>query len=377
MLFRSSIGTQALDVIKAHPGAFSVEVLTANNNVELLIEQALKYQPNIVAIANKDNYPLLRDALAGEPIKVYAGAEAISQVAATGTVDMVLSSMVGFSGLLPTIRALEAGISVALANKETLVVAGDLIMDLSHSKNAALIPVDSEHSAIFQCLQGEQNNPVEKIMLTASGGPFRGKSVDFLRKVTRCQALNHPNWKMGDKVTIDSASLMNKGLEAIEARWLFNLKPEQIEVVVHPQSIIHSMVQFADGSIKAQMGLPDMRLPIQYALSYPNRLRSSLPRFKFADFPSLTFEKADVDVFRNLSMAFEAMRQGGNMPCALNAANEVAVDAFLSGKSGFVEMSSIIEQSIAKCGFIAKPSFSDYIETDKEARALASSLIRI
>jgi 1-deoxy-D-xylulose-5-phosphate reductoisomerase len=371
-----SIGTQALDVIKAHPGAFSVEVLTANNNVELLIEQALKYQPNIVAIANKDNYPLLRDALAGEPIKVYAGAEAISQVAATGTVDMVLSSMVGFSGLLPTIRALEAGISVALANKETLVVAGDLIMDLSHSKNAALIPVDSEHSAIFQCLQGEQNNPVEKIMLTASGGPFRGKSVDFLRKVTRCQALNHPNWKMGDKVTIDSASLMNKGLEAIEARWLFNLKPEQIEVVVHPQSIIHSMVQFADGSIKAQMGLPDMRLPIQYALSYPNRLRSSLPRFKFADFPSLTFEKADVDVFRNLSMAFEAMRQGGNMPCALNAANEVAVDAFLSGKSGFVEMSSIIEQSIAKCGFIAKPSFSDYIETDKEARALASSLIR-
>ena len=372
-----SIGTQALDVIKAHPGAFSVEVLTANNNVELLIEQALKYQPNIVAIANKDNYPLLRDALAGEPIKVYAGAEAISQVAATGTVDMVLSSMVGFSGLLPTIRALEAGISVALANKETLVVAGDLIMDLSHSKNAALIPVDSEHSAIFQCLQGEQNNPVEKIMLTASGGPFRGKSVDFLRKVTRCQALNHPNWKMGDKVTIDSASLMNKGLEAIEARWLFNLKPEQIEVVVHPQSIIHSMVQFADGSIKAQMGLPDMRLPIQYALSYPNRLRSSLPRFKFADFPSLTFEKADVDVFRNLSMAFEAMRQGGNMPCALNAANEVAADAFLSGKSGFVEMSSIIEQSIAKCGFIAKPSFSDYIETDKEARALASSLIRI
>lgn len=371
-----SIGTQALDVIKAHPGAFSVEVLTANNNVELLIEQALKYQPNIVAIANKDNYPLLRDALAGEPIKVYAGAEAISQVAATGTVDMVLSSMVGFSGLLPTIRALEAGISVALANKETLVVAGDLIMDLSHSKNAALIPVDSEHSAIFQCLQGEQNNPVEKIMLTASGGPFRGKSVDFLRKVTRCQALNHPNWKMGDKVTIDSASLMNKGLEAIEARWLFNLKPEQIEVVVHPQSIIHSMVQFADGSIKAQMGLPDMRLPIQYALSYPNRLRSSLPRFKFADFPSLTFEKADVDVFRNLSMAFEAMRQGGNMPCALNAANEVAVDAFLSGKSGFVEMSSIIEQSIAKCGFIAKPSFSDYIETDKEARALASSLVR-
>lgn len=371
-----SIGTQALDVIKAHPGAFSVEVLTANNNVELLIEQALKYQPNIVAIANKDNYPLLRDALAREPIKVYAGAEAISQVAATGTVDMVLSSMVGFSGLLPTIRALEAGISVALANKETLVVAGDLIMDLSHRKNAALIPVDSEHSAIFQCLQGEQNNPVEKIMLTASGGPFRGKSVDFLRKVTRCQALNHPNWKMGDKVTIDSASLMNKGLEAIEARWLFNLKPEQIEVVVHPQSIIHSMVQFADGSIKAQMGLPDMRLPIQYALSYPNRLRSSLPRFKFADFPSLTFEKADVDVFRNLSMAFEAMRQGGNMPCALNAANEVAVDAFLSGKSGFVEMSSIIEQSIAKCGFIAKPSFSDYIETDKEARALASSLIR-
>ncbi len=372
-----SIGTQALEVIDAHPDLFSVEVLTANNNVGLLIQQAIKYKPNIVAIGNKNLYPVLKDALANEPIKVYSGAEAISQVAATGTVDMVLSSLVGFSGLLPTIRALEAGIPVALANKETLVVAGDIVMELSRKNNAPVVPVDSEHSAIFQCLQGEQHNAIEKITLTASGGPFRGKNVEFLRKVTRCQALNHPNWKMGDKVTIDSASLMNKGLEAIEARWLFDLTPDQIDVVVHPQSIIHSLIHFIDGSVKAQMGLPDMRLPIQYALGYPTRLKSNLPRFDFSAYPELTFEKADIKVFRNLAMAFEVMRLGGNMPCAMNAANEVAVAAFLNGRSGFVEMSSIIEQSIAKCSFIAKPSFDDYVATDREVRAIASSFVRM
>jgi len=372
-----SIGTQALEVIDAHPDLFSVEVLTANNNVDLLIQQAIKYKPNIVAIGNKNLYPVLKDALANEPIKVYSGAEAISQVAATGTVDMVLCSLVGFSGLLPTIRALEAGIPVALANKETLVVAGDIVMELSRKNNAPVVPVDSEHSAIFQCLQGEQHNAIEKITLTASGGPFRGKNVEFLRKVTRCQALNHPNWKMGDKVTIDSASLMNKGLEAIEARWLFDLTPDQIDVVVHPQSIIHSLIHFIDGSVKAQMGLPDMRLPIQYALGYPTRLKSNLPRFDFSAYPELTFEKADIKVFRNLAMAFEVMRLGGNMPCAMNAANEVAVAAFLNGRSGFVEMSSIIEQSIAKCSFIAKPSFDDYVATDREVRAIASSFVRM
>lgn len=372
-----SIGTQALEVIDTHPDLFSVEVLTANNNVDLLIQQAIKYKPNIVAIGNKNLYPVLKDALANEPIKVYSGAEAISQVAATGTVDMVLSSLVGFSGLLPTIRALEAGIPVALANKETLVVAGDIVMELSRKNNAPVVPVDSEHSAIFQCLQGEQHNAIEKITLTASGGPFRGKNVEFLRKVTRCQALNHPNWKMGDKVTIDSASLMNKGLEAIEARWLFDLTPDQIDVVVHPQSIIHSLIHFIDGSVKAQMGLPDMRLPIQYALGYPTRLKSNLPRFDFSAYPELTFEKADIKVFRNLAMAFEVMRLGGNMPCAMNAANEVAVAAFLNGRSGFVEMSSIIEQSIAKCSFIAKPSFDDYVATDREVRAIASSFVRM
>lgn len=371
-----SIGTQALDVVDNHPERFSVEVLTANNNVELLVQQAKKYQPNVVVIGNPDKYSIVKEALVADPIKVYAGIEAVAQVAAMSNIDMVLSAMVGFAGLLPTFRALEAGIPVALANKETLVVAGELIMEMAAMKKVPLIPVDSEHSAIFQCLEGEKNNPVEKILLTASGGPFRGKSVDFLRKVTRCQALNHPNWKMGNKITIDSASLMNKGLEAIEAKWLFNLKPSQIEVVVHPQSIVHSMVQFTDGSIKAQMGLPDMRLPIQYAMGYPQRLANTFPRFSFADYPALTFEKADVSVFRNLSVAFEAMEKGGNVPCVMNAANEVAVDAFLNGKSGFVEMSSIIEQTIEKATFIAKPGLSDYLESDKEARTIAASLIR-
>ncbi|TCO07984.1 1-deoxy-D-xylulose-5-phosphate reductoisomerase [Natronoflexus pectinivorans] len=371
-----SIGTQALEVIKTHPELFSIEVLTANNNVELLAKQAKEYQPNVVVIGNKEKYDELKEALSNEPIKIYAGEQAIEQVAAMSTIDMVLTSMVGFSGLLPTIRAVEAGIPVALANKETLVVAGDLIMELAAKKQIPVIPVDSEHSAIFQCLQGEKGNIIEKIMLTASGGPFRGKSVDFLKKVTKCQALNHPNWKMGDKITIDSASLMNKGLEAIEARWLFNLQPDQIEIVVHPQSIIHSMVQFTDGSIKAQMGLPDMRLPIQYAMAYPRRIENSFPRFNFSDYPSLTFEKADVHVFKNLSLAFEAMRQGGNAPCVLNAANEIVVDAFLRGRTGFLEMSHIIEKTIEKSTFIDKPMFQDYLETDAEARRIATEMIK-
>ena len=371
-----SIGTQALEVVDAHPDRFSVEVLTANNNVDLLATQALKYQPNMVAIGNEALYPQLKSLLEPEGIKVFAGAEAIAQLAAVSTNDMVLTSLVGFAGLLPTVRALEAGIPVALANKETLVVAGELIMDLARRKGVPVLPVDSEHSAIFQCLQGEAENPVEKILLTASGGPFRGKNVDFLRKVTRCQALNHPNWKMGDKITIDSASLMNKGLEAIEARWLFNVQPKQIEIVVHPQSIVHSMVQFSDGSIKAQMGLPDMRLPIQYALGYPERLPNSFPRFNFMDFPALTFEQADVAVFRNLAMAYEAMERGGNAPCVLNAANEVAVAAFLKGKAGFVEMSTIIEQTLARASFKSDCSLNDYVESDREARELATSLVR-
>ena len=371
-----SIGTQALDVVDNHPDRFSVEVLTANNNVELLVKQAKKYQPNIVVIANPDKYSTVKEALAADPIKVYAGVEAVAQVAAMSNIDMVLSAMVGFAGLLPTFRALEAGIPVALANKETLVVAGELIMEMASMKKVPLIPVDSEHSAIFQCLEGEKNNPVEKILLTASGGPFRGEGVDFLRKVTKCQALNHPNWKMGNKITIDSASLMNKGLEAIEAKWLFNVKPSQIEVVVHPQSIVHSMVQFTDGSIKAQMGLPDMRLPIQYAMGYPQRLSNPFPRFSFADYPALSFEKADVAVFRNLSIAFEAMERGGNAPCVMNAANEVAVAAFLNEKCGFVEMSAIIEQTIEKATFMARPGLSDYLESDREARRIAGSLLR-
>lgn len=371
-----SIGTQALEVVDANPGLFTVEVLTANNNVDILISQAKKYQPNIVVIANSDKYSYLKEALAGEPIKVYAGVESVSQVAAMSNIDMVLSAMVGFAGLLPTYRALEAGIPVALANKETLVVAGELIMEMASLKNIPLIPVDSEHSAIFQCLEGEKDNKVEKILLTASGGPFRGKDINYLQKATISQALNHPNWKMGNKITIDSASMMNKGLEVIEAKWLFNLHPSQIEVVVHPQSIIHSMVQFTDGSVKAQMGLPDMRLPIQYALGYPQRITSMFPRLNFSDYPSLTFEKADVSVFRNLSIAFAALERGGNTCCALNAANEVAVDAFLNGKSAFLEMSSIIEKTIEKVSFIQKPCFKDYVETDKEARTIAASFVR-
>lgn len=370
-----SIGTQALEVIEQHPSLFEVEVLTAGQNAELLVRQAIKFQPNVVVIGNDEKYSWVSEQLSDHPIKVYAGAEALAQVGAMSTVDMVLVALVGFSGLVPTFRAIEAGKPIALANKETLVVAGDLVMDLARKKGVPLLPVDSEHSAIFQCLSGETENKVEKIILTASGGPFRGRSVDFLRKVTRCQALNHPNWKMGDKITIDSASLMNKGFEAIEAKWLFDVKPEQIEIVVHPQSIIHSMVQFADGSIKAQMGLPDMKLPIQYAMGYPKRLKNEFPRFSFVDYPNLSFEKADIEVFRNLSLAFGAMTKGGNMPCILNAANEVAVDAFLKTRIGFVEMSSVIEQTMQQTSFVKHPGLNDYLETDKEARRVALEIV--
>jgi len=371
-----SIGTQALEVIDAHPNLFEVEVLTANNSVDQLILQAKKHQPNIVIIGNKEKYAHVKEALSNDPIKVYAGMEAIEQVAAMLPLDIVLVSMVGFSGLVPTLRAIEAGNAVALANKETLVVAGEIIMELAMKNRVPVIPVDSEHSAIFQCLQGEADNPIEKVVLTASGGPFRGKSLDFLAKVTPSQALEHPNWKMGNKITIDSATLMNKGLEAIEAKWLFNIQPDQVEVVVHPQSIIHSLVQFTDGSIKAQMGLPDMKLPIQYALGYPNRLANNFPRFNFAKYPVLTFEAIDDATFNCLSIAFEAMRKGGNVPCIMNAANEVAVSAFLKGECGFLQIAEVIERTIDKCTFINRPSLNDYLQSDNEARQIASALLK-
>lgn len=370
-----SIGKQTLEVIEQHPDNFIVEVLTAYNSADLLIEQAIKFKPNTVVIGNKEKYKQVSDALSQFDINIYAGDEAIVQVVQMGSVDVVLTAMVGFAGLLPTVAAIKAGKQIALANKETMVVAGDLITKLAHEYKVSILPVDSEHSAIFQCLVGEFHNPIEKIYLTASGGPFRGKNVEFLRKVTRCQALNHPNWSMGDKITIDSASLMNKGLEAIEAKWLFDLKPEQIEIVVHPQSIVHSLVQFEDGSMKAQMGLPDMRLPIQYALSFPQRLKVNFERFNFLDYPSLTFEGADIKVFRNLSLAFDAMKQGGNMPCILNAANEIAVANFLDKNIGFVEMSDVIEKTMEKATFIKTPSFDDYLNSNKEARDLASQII--
>jgi 1-deoxy-D-xylulose-5-phosphate reductoisomerase len=370
-----SIGTQALDVISNNPDSFEVEVLTANNNAELLVKQAMQFSPNQVVIVNEDKYQFVKEALANYPIKVFAGEKAISEVVQFSSVDIVLTAMVGYSGLIPTISAINAGKTIALANKETLVVAGEYISKLALEKRVSIYPVDSEHSAIFQCLVGDFHNPVEKILLTASGGPFRGKDINFLKNVTPEQALNHPNWCMGNKVTIDSASLMNKGLEAIEARWLFGLQPSQIEVVVHPQSIIHSMVQFEDGSIKAQMGLPDMRLPIQYALSYPERLKASWPRLNFADYPALTFEKPDLSVFKNLAIALDAMNKGGNIPCAMNAANEVAVEAFLCGRIGFLGMSDLIEKTLSKITFIKDSRIEDYQQTDKFARELAMQLI--
>ncbi|GAB4000341.1 1-deoxy-D-xylulose-5-phosphate reductoisomerase [Spirosoma daeguense] len=371
-----SIGTQAVEVVKAYPDQFQVEVLTTNNNAELLIQQAVDLKPNVVVICNEERYDQVFNALDPIGIKVYAGAKAISSVVQMDTIDMVLTAMVGYAGLLPTIKAIEAGKSIALANKETLVVAGELITQLAAQKGVNIYPVDSEHSAIFQCLVGEFHNPIEKIILTASGGPFRGKTREFLANVTKAQALKHPNWTMGAKITIDSATLMNKGLEVIEAKWLFGLRPEQIDVVVHPQSIIHSLVQFEDGSLKAQMGLPDMRLPIQFALGYPNRLKSDLPRFSFLDYPSLTFEQPDLTTFRNLQLAFDALQQGGNAPCIINAANEVAVDAFLHDQIGFLEISEIIESCLAKTHYVASPTYDDYVKTDEETRRLATERIK-
>lgn len=370
-----SIGTQALEVIEEHSDKFEVYALTANNNADLLISQARKFNPEFVVIANENKYAQVKEALADLPMKVFAGAASIADVAAMQPVDIVLTAMVGYSGLLPTISAVKAGKVIALANKETLVVAGDLVCELSRQHNSAIVPVDSEHSAIFQCLQGEMNNPIEKVILTASGGPFRGKDINFLRNVTAADALKHPNWSMGAKITIDSASLMNKGFEVIEAKWLFGVGKEKIDVVVHPQSIIHSMVQFEDGSVKAQMGLPDMKLPIQYAFGYPQRLSSKSPRLDFQQHSNLTFEKPDTNVFRNLAFAYEAMEQGGNMPCILNAANEIVVAAFLKGEIGFLQMSDIIEDTMQKVAFIKKPSYEQYVETDKEARHIALNLI--
>lgn len=363
-----SIGTQALEVIAENPDVFKVEVLTAQNNKDLLIRQALYYKPNVVVICNDNHYEEVFGALDPHDIKVYAGKRALVSVVEMDSIDIVLTALVGYPGLKPTINAINAGKDIALANKETLVVAGELITTLAKEKGVNIYPVDSEHSAIFQCLVGEFHNPIEKIILTASGGPFRGRKKTELYSVTKEQALRHPNWDMGAKVTIDSASLMNKGLEVIEAKWLFGLEAEQVEVVIHPQSIIHSMVQFEDGSIKAQMGLPDMKLPIQFALAYPQRLKSNFPRFSFLDYPELTFEQPDTDTFRNLALAFEAMYQGGNMPCILNAANEVAVAEFLKDNIGFLQMSDVVERCMQSVTFVKQPSYEDYVETDKETR---------
>ncbi|GAB5526470.1 MAG: 1-deoxy-D-xylulose-5-phosphate reductoisomerase [Roseivirga sp.] len=370
-----SIGTQALEVIAANPDRFQAEVLTAQNSAGLLIRQALEFKPNTVVIGNEDLYDQVFEALDPHDIKVYAGINALNSVVQMDTVDLVLTALVGYAGLTPTIKAIESGKDIALANKETLVVAGELITGLAQEKGVNIYPVDSEHSAIFQCLVGEFHNPIEKIILTASGGPFRGRDREFLATVKKEQALKHPNWDMGAKITIDSASMMNKGLEVIEAKWLFGLSLEQIEVIVHPQSIIHSLVQFEDGSMKAQMGLPDMKLPIQFAMTYPERIKTDFPRFDFINYPSLTFEQPDMETFRNLSLAFEAMKQGGNMPCILNAANEIAVSGFLKDQVGFLEMSDVVEQCMQQISFLKKPTYEDYVLTDKETRQKALELI--
>lgn len=369
-----SIGTQALEVVSEHSDLFEVYALTANNQVDLLINQARKYMPEVVVIANERKYPELKEALEDLPIKVWAGADAIAQMVQSEPIDMVLTAMVGYSGLRPTISAIKAGKAIALANKETLVVAGELIMKLAAEHKVPILPVDSEHSAIFQCLTGAYDNPIEKILLTASGGPFRRKTLEELATVTKAQALRHPNWTMGAKITIDSASMMNKGFEVIEAKWLFDVTPDQVQVVVHPQSVIHSMVQFEDGAVIAQLGIPDMKLPIAYAFSFPTRMRSMAPRLDFNQYSTLTFEEPDMERFRNLAFAFEAARQGGNMPCILNAANEVVVAAFLQDRIGFLQMSDVIEQTMRKASFIVNPSYEDYVATDTEARRLAAEL---
>jgi 1-deoxy-D-xylulose-5-phosphate reductoisomerase len=372
-----SIGTQALDVIAANPELFSAEVLTAMTNDALLIKQALAFQPAIVVIGDEKKYPLVKEALSGTDTQVYCGEKALQEVASMDVYDMMLAAIVGYAGLKPTLMAIEAGKAIGLANKETLVVAGDIIIRKAIEFRVPIIPVDSEHSAIFQCLIGEGRNKIEKIILTASGGPFLGRKPNFLMNVKREHALQHPNWSMGAKITIDSATLMNKGLEVIEARWLFNLKPEQIQVVIHPQSIIHSMVQFEDGSLKAQMGLPDMKLPIQYAMAFPQRIPNSFPRYNFKQPNTLQFDEPDLKTFRNLALALEAMKQGGNMPCILNAANEIAVYAFLKNRIGFLDMTDLVEKTMQNVAHIAEPTLEDYFETDGEARTFAASLIQI
>ncbi len=370
-----SIGTQSLEVINTHNDLFEVEVLTANNNWELLIKQAKKFKPNAVVIVNEEKYSIVNDALSELGIKVYSGEDALSDIVEMDGIDLLITSVVGFAGLKPTIKAIKAGKNIALANKETLVVAGCLISKLCKEYGVSIYPVDSEHSAIFQCLVGEVNNPIEKIILTASGGPFRGMTKKQLLSVKKEQALKHPNWDMGNKITIDSASLMNKGLEIIEAKWLFDLKDNQIDVVVHPQSIIHSAIQFEDGSIKAQLGIPDMKIPIQYALGFPLRLKNSFKRFLFTDYPTLTFEKPDMETFRSLSLAYSAMKKGGNMPCVLNAANEIAVTAFLQDKIDFLNMPDLISNCMEKITFAKNPSYEDFVDTDKQTRILAKKLL--
>ncbi len=372
-----SIGTQALEVIRANTDLFEVEILTAQTNDTLLINQALEFRPNAVVIGDESKYAGIKDALSSSGIKVFAGEKALEEVADFDTYDMMLAGIVGFAGLKPTLKAVENGKAIGLANKETLVVAGDIVMQKAIEKRVPIIPVDSEHSAIFQCLVGEARNPIEKIILTASGGPFLGKKPNFLVNVKRDHALQHPNWSMGAKISIDSATLMNKGLEMIEAKWLFNLRPDQIEVVIHPQSIIHSMVQFQDGSMKAQMGLPDMKLPIQYAMAFPGRIKNDFPRLNFRKYPALNFEEPDVKTFRNLSLAMEALNKAGNMPCILNAANEIAVWAFLRNRIGFLDMTAMVEKTMENVAYIEKPTLQEYFESDGEARNFAASLINL
>ncbi len=372
-----SIGTQALEVIAANPEKFTVEVLTCNGNDDLLAEQALKYRPNIVVVGDEKKYAKIKEALSLTDIKVFAGEKALEEVASMDVYDLMLAAIVGYAGLKPTLNAIHAGKAIALANKETLVVAGDIIMQTAVTNRVPIIPVDSEHSAIFQCLVGEMRNPIEKVILTASGGPFLGKKPNYLLNVKREHALQHPNWSMGAKISIDSATLMNKGLEMIEARWLFNLQAEQIEVLVHPQSIVHSMVQFRDGSIKAQMGLPDMKLPIQYALAFPNRIPNDFPRCDFKKIKNLSFEEPDLKTFRNLALAMDALGKGGNLPCVMNAANEIAVYAFLRNRIGFLDMTDVIERVMQKVPFIQKPTLEQYFESDGEARNYAADLIKL
>lgn len=372
-----SIGRQALEVVKAHEDLFEVEILTAHNNDKLLIEQALEFNPNAVVIGDEEKYQAVKDGLASTDIKVFAGENAIEEAAEFDTYDMMVAGIVGFAGLKPTLKAIENGKAIALANKETLVVAGDLMMQLALAKRVPIVPVDSEHSAIFQCLVGETRNKIEKVVLTASGGPFRGKKPNFLVNVKKHHALQHPSWNMGAKITVDSATMMNKGLEMIEAKWLFNLAPDQIEVIVHPQSILHSLVQFEDGSVKAQMSLPDMRIPIQYALSFPSRVPSEFPRIDFRRLSALEFEEPDIKTFRNLALARHALEKGGNLPAILNAANEIAVWAFLNNRINFLDMTAIVEKAMEKIDFIEKPNLTDYFESDGEARNFAASLVHL